>query len=108
MTDLRLDTIASMIDNQVEVWAIVVLGTNDFVVMPTHMTDVKYLGADTFIQAQVKVGTKLDGTYTVTKVYESEVQAVEALKYTAEQVGIGEYSSYMLKLYRYKFPELWV
>lgn len=96
------------IDTQQKVYAIVVIGVNDYIIMPTHITAITYVGADFMMGSSIQPKTKLDGTYSVTRVHETEEQCVQVLKEMRERVGLGEYSNYLLSLYKHKYPELWI
>lgn len=104
----NLDYYKECIDTKREVFAITLLGANDYVIMPTHITSIVYTGANTLIGSSTQIRTKLDGSYNVTRVHETEVQCVQALKEMRERVGLGEYSNYLLTLYKLKYPELWI
>lgn len=98
----------SMIRNKVILYALVAVG-NDLTIIPTTVESVTYSdGHDGLIPASVNMKLSIERAYTVSKVYEHEVDAVETLKDTASRVGIGGIGIQTLELYSYKYPELWL
>lgn len=90
------------------VYAIVLLGVNDYVVMPTYISSIKVNSKDGLLPEAMYPKCKCEDTYNVTRVYWTEIEAVQALKDTRERAGLGEYSNYLLGLYKDRFPELWI
>lgn len=97
-----------LVEGKVEVFAVVSMGVNDYVIMPTYLTQVSYTGEAGLLGEAVTLRHKLDGVYNVTKVFRTEEEAVVALKDTRRLSGLGEYGNYLLRLYQLKYPELWI
>ena len=102
----ELEKIQRMIDEETEVFAVVLVsGNNDYVVLPTRYTSVTYKGKDSLVPAFTNATTALEPQYKVRAVYSNEIDAVKFLKNATQYSGV---TATILELYRYKYPELYI
>ena len=101
----ELETIQYMIDEESEVYAVVLLNNNDYIVLPTKYTSVTYRGKDTITNAYTNATTALEPFYTVRCTFRKEVDAVTYLKRTTQ---LGAITKAVLDLYKLKYPEVWI
>lgn len=101
----ELEKIQHMIDEETEVYAVVLINNNDYLVLPTRYTSVTYRGKDTLTSAFTNATTALEPLYTVRCTFREEVDAVIYLKRMTQQ---GDITKAMLDLYKLKYPEIWI
>lgn len=102
----ELEKIQQMIDEETEVFAIVLVnGNNDYIIMPTRYTSVTYRGKEQIVPAFTNATTALEPYYKVKATWLDEVDAVKYLKNSTQ---LGNVTKVTLELYKYKYPELWI
>lgn len=101
----ELEKLQQMIDEETEVYAVVLLNNNDYVILPTRYTSVTYRGKDTITDAYTNATTSLEPYYKVRCTFLDEVDAVVYLKRMSQ---LGDITKAVLELYKVKYPEVWI
>lgn len=98
-----LEKIQRMIDEETEIYAVVLINNNDYIVLPTRYTSVTYRGKDALTNAYTNATTALEPFYTVRCTFINEADAVVYLKRMTQQ---GDITKAVLDLYMLKYPEM--
>lgn len=102
----ELEKLQQMIDEEIEVYAVVIIGSNDYVILPTRYTSVTYRGKEVLAEACTSATTALEPYYNVKCTFLTEAAALEHIKKQTFQ--LGNITKVTLDLYKYKYPEVFL